>query len=100
MVSAICFCPSEAKEILVAETYLNEWDTAGESRESEGHAEEQEFQAIQDQLNASIVERHENEDHDEKPLSWGEETHDYAKVYFVRKGATKCGVREYECRMM
>lgn len=43
MVSAICFCPSEAQEVLIAATYLNEQGNDHEYGGSQEHVEEKEF---------------------------------------------------------
>lgn len=92
MVSAICFCPSEAQDVLVAASYLNEQGPDHESGDSRDQAEKKEFQAIQDQLHASAMEHRGSED---KP--WMDHQHEHADIYFISKEVSKRGTRDDEC---
>lgn len=97
MVSAICFCPSKAQEVLVTATFLNEQGQHHESGDSRDQAEEKETQAIQDLLHASALELRRSEDHDEKPSPWMDHQNGYADMYFISKKVSKRRTRDEEC---
>lgn len=71
MVSSVCFCASEAQELLDAVTYLNEQeqDVANIS-DSVERDEQEKFRAIQDELHTSAVDHRENGEEDQLAFPW------------------------------
>lgn len=86
MVSSICFSPYESQEVLVTAPYLTEQgnDDLLNSSVDESAIEEEQFQALEDQLHASAVENREGGCKEEKDLHWMDSSNELAGIHFVR----------------
>lgn len=85
MVSSICFCPSEAQEVLVAATYLDEQGSGANSNCSneERAMEKDEFRELQEQLQASAIDYREAENEDVQSLLWLDDPEEHVSIHFV-----------------
>lgn len=83
MVNQVCFCPSEALEVLSAATYLEKDDATNDTVTEEDPKEE--FQAIQEELHASAMDHQASQKDDEKSFPWLDDPDDSASMHFIRE---------------
>lgn len=93
IVSSVCFCPSEAQEVLAAVTYLNEegleMDSDNDVKEK---AEKEPFWAIHYQLHASAIVHQKEMGDPGRESYWSEQSEEWVYVDFVRERTTELDV--------